>query len=333
MADLSAVASVDSVLVRGADDAPRVGLHPSVRCTYIDTSVWEPRAIGQVHERLASASWPMDAAAMRLHTCQRIEAYRCNVRGESSPAHDVLGIGAEVAIGDPLLASRRLAEIAAGVRSELLGEGFVLRQVERAADLLPTDHPIRPVARDAVAVARWVRARHGLVAPVSYPELALRLLKRHQDGGPERGLLIVGGGMLAQAVADRAENIGYPQVLLVTRSPKKLRGLRLPANSQPCTVGQADLALGAGTWDVVIATTNTGGPYRSKIQGLVTDARCRFVVDLSAVPVLRWPYPPDCYVNLYDPRFAFLVADHNASMVEAADRARTDIADVYGGAS
>ncbi|MBF6229289.1 hypothetical protein IU470_29890 [Nocardia abscessus] len=224
---------------------------------------------------------------------------------------------------------RRLAEIAAGLSSLIVGEGFVLRQVESASQLLPEGHPCKPVVADSVALARRLRDETGLVAALDYPAAALTALaERAEPAG--RTLLVVGGGMLGQAVAEQAGSAGYTQALIVTRTPSRLRR-SLAGTTHPISLSRADGAremLGTRHWDAVIATTTHDEGYRARIKTLIDAPECVGAVDLSGVPLRA--QLTDRYQHMYGPRFTSLVHKQNRYVARRADLVRRRIAESIG---
>ncbi|MGY1965541.1 hypothetical protein ACW9HH_14960 [Nocardia gipuzkoensis] len=221
---------------------------------------------------------------------------------------------------------RRLAEIAAGLRSRIVGDGFVLSQVESAGQLLPEGHPCKPVVADSVALARRVRDELGFDAALDYPAAALTVLaERAEPAG--RTLLVVGGGMLGRAVAEQAGSAGYTHALIVTRTPSRLRK-RLAGTTHPISLARVDGAremLGTRRWDAVIATTALDERYRARIKTLIDSPECVGAVDLSGVP-LRGRVT-DRYQHMYGLHFTALIQRQNRYVARRADLVRRRIAE------
>lgn len=298
----------------------------ALQCSYVDDTVLEARLIGAVHNRLVQhGSEVCELEAFLLHTCQRIELYSMGspapTRGHPLAEHAALvSGGAAVRI--------RLAEIAAGVRSELLGEWFVLRQVENAGDRLPAGHKLKPVVAEAVRLARRLRRVHDFHAAMDYPELAFSLLGQTRGGG-DVALLVVGSGMLARAVLAHSAVSRYGAVVAVTRSPQRLRKrLARGAGGSVCNASQAWQVLAGRQWDAVIASTNVVEPYRSQLAELVEHPACRSAMDLSCVPLFSTT--THRFEHMYGPRFRGLLAKQNTALAERAARVQQAIASVYG---
>ena len=93
-----------------------------------------------------------------------------------------------------------LFEVAAGIDSPLLGEGEILRQVRRAAELAREEHASGPVLgalfRHAVESGKRVRAETKIAqGPTSLAHAAVALAANQLQGGLEdRSVLVVGAG-------------------------------------------------------------------------------------------------------------------------------------------
>lgn len=291
---------------------------PQMRCAFVDTSIWPAQAIGADHERLAR-ELASDITGFVLHTCQRVEVYTLDQPPVlPGPSGEVIGRNA---------VARRLTEIAAGVRSQVLGERFVLQQVALAG-AAAGETPFTGVVGDAVKLATELRRRHNLDAALDYPAAAIRLLTDRQPRRPE-WLVVVGGGMLARAIAAHGRAT-HRYVMVVTRSPKRARRRLGPAASSisVCSPAGAYALLGSTRWDMVIATTNLDARYRLQIGALIDDDGCTGAVDLSSAPLRR-----ECtegYQHMYGPRFASLVDEQNAVVADRVELVRRAIAEIYG---
>jgi glutamyl-tRNA reductase len=303
--------------------------HPfdGLACTYVDSTVRDVLWIGSAYERLAGAGQDVRVRdGFVLRTCERVEVY--SALGASSRSAHPFGDVAAL-LEEPVVVRRRLAEIAAGASSRLLGERFIVGQVERAGLVLSMAHPLCEFVAEAVRLARRVRREHGFVALVDYPDLIERLLRGAGQATP-RSLVVVGSGVLARSVMMHRFARRYQRVLPVTRSVKRLRkrlrnaGADLRVCSPEGVWGELD---GSG-WDVVVATTNLVEPFRSQITDLITDRRCRVVVDVSSGPLLTEPLDGR-YHNLYGSMFSTLLAEQNSVMADRAERVKAAIASYY----
>jgi glutamyl-tRNA reductase len=312
--------SLSAVLTR-VYSHPRAGL----ACTYVDSTVRDVQWIGSAYERLTGAGQDVPVRnGFLLRTCERVEVY-CSLGSSASRSAHPFGEVAAV-LEEPLAVCRRLAEIAAGVSSRLLGERFIAGQVARAGLAVPAKHPLGELVADAVRLARHVRHEHGFAALVDYPDLVERLL--HNAGrATVKSLVVVGSGVLARSAMAHRFARRYQRILPVTRSVKRLRK-RLPtagADLRVCSPEGVWGELDESGWDVVVATTNLVEPYRTQITELIADRRCRVAVDVSCVPL--WTKPLDSrYHNLYGSMLSALIAEQNSAVAGRAEQVRAAIA-------
>jgi len=147
---------------------------------------------------VARASHP---GAAFVESCQRFEAYRLAPCACDAP---------EQASGAEALA--RLAEVAAGLHSVVLGESQIMGQVRAAFEDAPPG--LRSLADIAVASARELRRRERFESHAGH--LLDRALTLAEE--PARGrLLVLGAGAMGKLVAQRALELGFEDVLVAAR--------------------------------------------------------------------------------------------------------------------
>lgn len=226
-------------------------MEPSIVHISADDTTHSLAALGRTHQALCTEPPAPSSHGMLLHTCQRIEWYAIGSLAAPVPVLD----------GRPPIWGRRralirLAQIAAGTQSLVLGERFIHRQVLGAAGRVPFDHPLFRLTKDALRLAERAREEFDLHASVDYSDLP-QLLLNHRGGTPARQLLVIGGGMLARAVAAAPPN-GYERVVMMTRGPRKLRRLvDGPGNVTVIRAPSLTRALAGRPYDTVIATPQT----------------------------------------------------------------------------
>lgn len=164
-------------------------------CAWLVASL--PAADLEAARRLALAHG--DGSAV-VSTCQRLEVFH---RGAACgcPA---------AATGDPL---RRLAELAAGLHSAVLGEAQVLGQVRTA--LHGADGHLRRQGAVAVAAARLLRAEARFETHTGF--LLDRMLSLAGER-PRGRIAIAGAGVVGRLVARRACELGFDEVVVFARS-------------------------------------------------------------------------------------------------------------------
>jgi glutamyl-tRNA reductase len=294
---------------------------------YADTTTADSRSLGRVHELLTREPIRLDGDCLLVQTCQRVEVYWAGEAPDLVSLQRTVDLSGRVET-DAVLP--RLTEIATGLRSELVGERFIHEQLRRARLHLEPDSAVGAAADHALYFAEALRRRHDFRARVDYPDLTFDLLDAQPHSAPI--LVIVGSGLLAQAVTAHSRVAGYERVLMVTRSPKRLRkrGRGTIGAASAFTVPRALQELKNRDWDVVIATSNLTAQHRAAVTRLLSSPGRRTVVDLGSVPVVAEPLD-DRHFTLYHDSFVRLVGGQNAAVAEAAARVRGDLAALLGG--
>lgn len=284
---------------------------------YLDSTTTPLRVLGALSQRKTLLS--LRESQLSISTCERLERYTSYsavaVPDDFSGVRTIRGTAAVV---------RRLIEISAGVRSRVIGERFVFHQVRRSVEALPAEHPMRAVGRTALATAAQLRADHGLRPAVDYEDLSFDLLGKLASGrsGRRAALVLVGGGMLARAIATHRRAAEYAAVIMVTRSPKRLRRRLAAPNVLVCRLASVDRRLTDGGCDVVLATSGMTVDYRAGLLETLASAAAP-VLDLCAVPLLDdVERPLEQYLCLYDPEVDDYIAQCNARVTKSAKELR-----------
>jgi glutamyl-tRNA reductase len=291
-------------------------------CSYIDATTHPLSELG--HEFQQSVSMPDSGslAEVILRTCHRLERYWAPQDGfgfESTSPH-----GPVITGHGPV--SARLAQIAAGTRSLIIGERFVFQQVEAAFLNLPPDHLLLNAAAEALATAAEARRLFQLHADLDYSGLARMMLDGATSPTPS-AVVVVGGGMLARAIAE--ELAASRAVVMVTRSPKRLRrhladsGVRAAVSR----VSGLEPELVGRTYDVVLATSGLEGDYRQRIVEISEAGRCRTVIDLCSAQTMD---DRSAYLHLHHPTVLAAIEESNRGADERAVAARRWIDEQWG---
>lgn len=257
--------------------------------------------MADLHERTKALDFRVPGA-MFLGTCHRIEVYSVDPVPD-----DVLtttfGHAGRTIAGNAAVYGRML-EIATGLRSQVLGEKFIHRQFTQAIEAVPAGTKVWAIATSASRMAERIRDHFGFYARFDYEETSLQHLTPDPDAG-DRSLLIVGTGMLAKAVAVRALQYGYGEIVLVSRDPKKFRkrhrDLPIAGVFKPSDVPAAFLAK---PFAAFIATDGLEGtPYGAEIVALLRGTPCTGIADMSSLPLT---FPSDMKVTpftMFDPSY------------------------------
>lgn len=205
-----------SVVVVGIEH-PEVPLHQLEQVTVSEEAL--PKVLGALRDR------PNLSEVVVLSTCLRTELYAVVERfhegvadlqeflaGISGTTEDALAPALKVLFDDDV--TRHLFEVAAGLRSAVLGESEVLGQVRRAAERAEAENASGPVLtglfRHAVKAGRRVRSETDISrGSTSLSHVAVELAESRLDEPLRtRNVVVVGAGEVAEGVVralDRRE--------------------------------------------------------------------------------------------------------------------------------
>lgn len=240
---------------------------------------------GSVEEEVGRRSLLVEELAKRiggrgliLHTCQRLEWYG-SVEPEGFERIGRRWFG--------VVAFERLARIAAGLESRIVGELEILGQVREAYRRFHelggrNDHQLDRVFQDALALAR--RARRESRIDESMTSLATLAVRRLlHEVSVHDPIAVIGSGSLAASVSRRLARQGASAVRVASRCPDN--AVRVAALCGGFAGGLDTLASLLGGTRGVICATAAPHPvlYARHLTGT---ARPLCVVDLGV--------PPDC---------------------------------------
>ena len=243
-----------------------------------------------------------------LDTCQRLECF-----GLGLPVHEHLRV---VQTFDSQAAFERLARIAAGLESRILGELEVIGQVRTAYKQFhaTTGRSLTALDRifqDALALAREARRESGIDQNLtSLSGLAAHALMDRLP--PEAPLAVVGSGSLATGVVRSLTKSGKRPVRIASRCPENAMSLAMEVDG--FAHGLDELThLFDGAAGIITATA---APHALVFpQHLATAQRPLVIVDLGV--------PPDCCreVQVLDGVTYISLADIEAkAQLNSADR-------------
>jgi len=155
-----------------------------------------------------------------------------------------------------------LFEVAAGIDSPLLGEGEILRQVRRAAELAREEHASGPVLgalfRHAVESGKRVRAETKIAqGPTSLAHAAVALAANQLQGGLEdRSVLVVGAGEMGAGFTKAlAQGDGPARVVVANRSAKRAAAIVGQSVTEVVSLAKLDDELARA--DIVLTSTSS----------------------------------------------------------------------------
>lgn len=167
------------------------------------------------HVLSAANSHGSDSAAVA--TCQRVEVFHLQSCACAAPEHF-----------DGFDALLRLAEVAAGLHSVVLGEEQILGQARQA--VASAGATVRQQVAVAIAAARALRAETKFNAHTGHLlDRALRL----STVSPGGRVAVVGAGAVGRLVAERAVELGFAEVVVVARREPDARWFAAPMTFAP----------------------------------------------------------------------------------------------------
>lgn len=278
-------------------------------CSYIDYESCGDEAL------LAQATFTVKNTAYEpmLITCHRIE-HISNVRLADVKAEKRIGnMKMQVVTGDLEVLTRFLA-IATGLHSQIIGEKAIELQADAYVQTLNDDNPLKVILLKTLSFARNIRKEHSLNAP-SHGILALRIL--HQKTHSPL-LLLVGTGMVGREVLESYKDLGYPEILLLSRRYKKARKRLsdLIGKENIMSIYQFNRLKNSKQYDMLIATSGASDEYREEIQKLAVHKNCAGVVDVSANVISDKRIDT---ITLFTPQMKKIVTEHNVHWLKTKE--------------
>lgn len=303
---------------------------------YSDHKIAAPLAIAQRSAKFKPfAAEIARRGILQIATCARLEFY-----GEKSVLEDIDGkpfFGFSYGrVEGAISIAERLATIAAGVHSQILGEGFISGQLMQAIESGDPNLSIFKVARVAVDLGSAARKRQEFFAEFDYVQIVEDMIEdRFSDNAPLDRIYIIGAGMLGQELIRGNVGERFRSTVVITRNPKKLRkrlstGLKTNVTfMRPSEVGRTREP---GSM-VVIATTDVDNKYKAILQETLLRLGPRIILDLSSIPVLtREAIGELDYVNMYGDEFLRFIEQNNQRLAPKLPLVVSDIKAALGAA-
>jgi glutamyl-tRNA reductase len=252
-------------------------------CQYLSHKRSNHRALARLEPDFIKSIQPEGSVCIR--TCHRLEFYS-NSRFElPEPPHSLGSTWTEVSGLLPVLT--RIACLAAGVDSRILGEQFVAYQCSRP--FLKSYDPSLPygLISGALDIASRLKKSLRFHTAFSYDDAAFASLMADCQRLRPPHLVVFGAGLLGQAIVEHQLAREYQSVQVITRSPRDflatIRPVAGPSLLKATTLGDAHLPT---AYDCVIATDNRNPAFAAKVNQLLNVRNAGHVIDLCAVPVL-----------------------------------------------
>ncbi|MER9237110.1 hypothetical protein NKI56_34935 [Mesorhizobium sp. M0622] len=282
---------------------------------YVDHEMTSPFAMAQHSAKVKALSKEISRRGVLLvATCLRVEVYGSatsliNIDRKVFSTFDYKQIEGTADI------TQRLAEIACGAHSQILGENYISDQLAKAVDLLDPNLPISQIGRLAIDIGRASRERQGFIASFNYDQIVRDIIAdRFQNGELPDRLYMIGAGMLGRELIRSGLGERFRSTVVVTRNPKNLRRrLRPWTDIEVSLIRPAEMgAVREPRSIVVIATADVNDEYEAILRDALLRLEPCAIVDLSSIPLLSGEVARSLdYVTMYDEEFLRFVTNNN----------------------
>jgi glutamyl-tRNA reductase len=222
---------------------------------------------------------PHVSEAVVVSTCNRTELYAAG--GGEDRLRRSLGVAPTGYALHDIAAVEHLFRVAAGLDSAVIGESEIVSQLRAAVALAAAEDTLGLRLEEAFASAlsagRRVRRQTGIGRGST--SLAAVVAKAALAERRERGVLLIGAGRVARAVAGALHGLGPPELMIANRTFARARALARQLGAEAIAWEELDGALARA--DVVISATAAPGPVLSAAR--LAAVQPRAVFDL-AVP-------------------------------------------------
>ena len=207
--------------------------------------------------------------AVILSTCNRSEVYAVIVPGCDASIYDFLGDLIGASVDEKFLYSfddedcaEHLFEVAAGLDSQILGEGQILSQVKEAYSIAKaaaaTDTILNTLFHRAIASGKRVRTETRIAYnSVSVSSAAVDLAEKKLGNLTDKSALIFGAGKMAQLTAQHLLSRGVKKIFVANHHLERAETMAAKIGGQ--AVAWEDAFTGAAHVDIII--TSTGAPH------------------------------------------------------------------------
>ncbi|RUX08465.1 hypothetical protein EOA27_25990 [Mesorhizobium sp. M2A.F.Ca.ET.037.01.1.1] len=281
---------------------------------YIDHQIRSPFEVAQHSAKLKPLATELGRSGVLLiTTCVRVEAYGEEPALRNLESTLFSGFSYECIEGAAAIA-QRLAEIASGAHSQILGESNIGHQLVKAIEFVDRKLPIFQIARLAIDIGRAARERHRFIASFNYDQIVRDIIADRFPNGelPDR-LYIIGSGMLGRGLIRSGVGERFRSTVVVTRNPKILRKRLRRTDIKVALVRPAEIGHAREPRSiVVIATADVNDEYQAILRAALLRLEPRTIVDLSSIPVLSAAAVSELnYVSMYSDEFLRFIDQNN----------------------
>ncbi|MER8983483.1 hypothetical protein [Mesorhizobium sp. M0870] len=297
---------------------------------YVDHQMTSPLAMAQHSAKIKPLATDLARSGVLLvTTCLRVEIYGEEPALRTIDSSTIFSGFSCEHIAGAVPITQRLAEIASGAHSQILGENYVTDQLANAIERLDPNLPIFQIARLAIDIGRASRERQRFIASFNYDQIVRDIIAdRFQNGELPDRLYMVGAGMLGREFIRSGVGERFRSTVVVTRNPKNLRKRLRPWTDievslmRPAEIGSVREPRSI----VVIATADVNDEYQAILGNALLRLEPRTIVDLSSIPVLSAEAVRKLnYVSMYDEEFLRFIEKNNKHLAPQLSVLRSDI--------
>ncbi|PBB39938.1 hypothetical protein CK222_30905 [Mesorhizobium sp. WSM3866] len=295
---------------------------------YVDHEMTSPWAMARRSAKVKPISNDLARNGVLLvASCVRVEVYG-QVQALRSIDKTIFSGFSPARIEGAVNIIRRLAEIASGARSQVLGDNYIGDQLVKAIKPLDKKLPIFQMVRLAIDVGRASRERQRFTASFNYCHVIRDIIAdRFPSGELPDCLYMIGADKLARELIRGGVGERFRSTTIVTRNPKNLRKrLRAWTDIDVALARPADIENARPRSMVVISGADVNDEYQAVLQSALLRLEPRTIVDTSQVPVLsRLALADINYVTVFDEEFLRAVDKNNRQMSLKLPRVLADI--------
>ncbi|MER9629215.1 hypothetical protein [Mesorhizobium sp. M0296] len=285
---------------------------------YVDHQMTSPFAMAQHSAKIKPIANDLARRGVLLvASCLRVEVYGQEHALRNIDSTIFSGFSAERIEGAPTII-KRLAEIASGARSQVLGDNYISDQLAKAIELLDQSLPIFQMVRLAIDIGRASRERQRFIASLNYYHIVRDIIAHRFPNGelPDR-LYLIGADRPICELIRTGLGERFRSTTIVTRNPKNLRKrLRAwpdidVALTRPAEIGHAREPRSI----VVIAWADVNDEYQAILQRALLRLEPRTIIDMASKPLLsKAEFVKLNYVTVHDKEFLLAFEGNNKKL-------------------
>lgn len=281
-------------------------------CKYITYKDCDSRQLACVKADYISRIKPQNTVV--ISTCHRIEFYSKSSFDLPEPPKELAGSWNTLEGIENILI--RLATIACGADSKILGESFIAFQSLRP--FLKTNVSNLPfeLIDKSFEIAQRVKETYDFKTKFSYDDAAFQLISNEKINRPKH-LVIIGGGLLGQHMAKHKKAAEYASITIITKQVKRCKiDISSSENSDLIKVVSLNDLVVPSSFDLFIATNIDDISYDSQLKKLIENRKNGSTVDFCAIPLLaNKNLSIFNYYTMYDNIFLSLVEEANSHLI------------------